>query len=1050
MPSRSIAIHLSPVPGILLGFLLADSLRSQAPLGPSATHRALRLDRAELERRLEDVPHVSRDDRGLWIVRKSGARVRVVGAVGSEPLVVLDDRRVIRLDESVCDAPDRPSMLDVAIRLTDTIPEPANSGWIATAYHEPLLGVYMMAQYRLFTDYGVLEPLRLADRDPQHVTDEECTQLIGEIDASDLLQPAKESLVRSVATCFLSESGLEKIASRLQEDEDVPDEAFVRRYLAHGELRSILKSSTLCARLEEKLRTQQRARPARAWRGNGRSYVELTNDFGDGARVLHERDRTVVVSSLALDFDEVVDCSIAVELPPRGDLLDLGRARAATLYHEGKVTLRWKQGESLSVVDPDRWHEITRPSRRELRGWLPPHIPLMNLEGRLHGLVTRHGICTAPGIEHTGSAWIEHAARMLPDAWHLDLIRVWFFEYIYDSPDPRYPRIPGTEYIHGDIHQTTRQTLATSLDGFVRGDCDDLAELFQEIHLAQGKLGHILSVPGHAAYGFCEKQGRLWYAQALHTYEPVRFRARSLDAAVQRLYKFFDPGSKTETAQLPILLRFAGENQRDTWRLGARIFEDAEYARVMTSLQRDWHYHAFARAADVMKTRIESGDSSIPDRLEYAGLLERSGQWKKAARQLETIAQDFADPECEVALRRVATLFEAGEVEAAYAVVDALRKDALPRLKRAGIGYFGPVFILANALLELDGGPRAIETCLSICSNELSALRKGFRVTAGWLTSRSFDSEMWHYSPFHEDMRQGQRMWVALATQLLDTIDEDDPIWRGRRAMFAREVETWIQKILPWDLDERDELLERMALVGDYLASIGVPEFEARVDRADTPKQSAVPATSAEDDAPRKRRKPWKQELDRDLRWLKICLPWHLTRFERTVREAVRARRKSLPSSPTGVVDRLAPTLRRVEIAWPEVRARYPGAAAWYRAGVEASRYQVALLRGDVDAQRAILGRVKEAGDKFLVDETIASIGDLAPLLDRERFATGLSVFADVLDYRPLWFHIVWTAYRSGAASRARQAADFACERHAGDTIFRAERSALLGLLGLE
>ena len=42
----------------------------------------------------------------------------------------------------------------------------------------------------------------------------------------------------------------------------------------------------------------------------------------------------------------------------------------------------------------------------------------------------------------------------------------------------------------------------------LRGDCDDLSELYQEIAARQGRMAHMIGLPAHAALAWSEQRQR--------------------------------------------------------------------------------------------------------------------------------------------------------------------------------------------------------------------------------------------------------------------------------------------------------------------------------------------------------------------------------------------------------------------------------------------------------------------------------------------------------------------------------------------------------------
>ena len=79
-----------------------------------------------------------------------------------------------------------------------------------------------------------------------------------------------------------------------------------------------------------------------------------------------------------------------------------------------------------------------------VKNYMPPHVLLVDTVGRPQKLITKHGALRPPQDRTPKEAdrFIEDAARVLPDAPHLDLIRENLFSYVHDSPDMRAPPRP--------------------------------------------------------------------------------------------------------------------------------------------------------------------------------------------------------------------------------------------------------------------------------------------------------------------------------------------------------------------------------------------------------------------------------------------------------------------------------------------------------------------------------------------------------------------------------------------------------------------------------
>ncbi len=94
-----------------------------------------------------------------------------------------------------------------------------------------------------------------------------------------------------------------------------------------------------------------------------------------------------------------------------------------------------------------------------------------------------------------------------PEKLHVFSKHCW--QYTWDTPDRRYPRLPGTRQRHGQYAQTVQETLLREENGKYCGDCEDIAWLFRKFLLAQGVNAHVLSMapnpedPEAGAHAFC-------------------------------------------------------------------------------------------------------------------------------------------------------------------------------------------------------------------------------------------------------------------------------------------------------------------------------------------------------------------------------------------------------------------------------------------------------------------------------------------------------------------------------------------------------------------
>ena len=176
-------------------------------------------------------------------------------------------------------------------------------------------------------------------------------------------------------------------------------------------------------------------------------------------------------------------------------------------------------------------------------------------------------------------------------------------------------------------------------------DCDDLGELYQTIADKQGRMGHLLILPGHTAFATARKNGNMWTVELMQTGPTYAISAADLPEALRQTWKKFDQTAPFSPDHLGVLLRFSGENQRGHFGLGWRIFSDPEYAKTMIDVQRDWQYQTYARAITKMKRLIEAGDKDTANYHELAALYSVTGQCERAIELQRQTLESATDPE---------------------------------------------------------------------------------------------------------------------------------------------------------------------------------------------------------------------------------------------------------------------------------------------------------------------------------------------------------------------------------------------------------------------
>src|SRR5262249_29781229 len=273
--------------------------------------------------------------------------------------------------------------------------------------------------------------------------------------------------------------------------------SFARRLVRFGWLSALGAPPALCDELRRAVIEAERLRPVARYTGRDSTF-ELVED-AYGARVWTlATPRRVGYSRVAAApayYTNGKSTRLVVHLPTGTDPLhDAARYQSAELFAGADQLAAWDPAHGFAA-DDDSWRSAF-PTKGEGVEWaalpdaLPAHVLITAPNGDVLALATRFGVVHPAhgGVESVADAekFYAEAARALPDAAHLDLIGEYLLVYAFDSPDPRNPALLGTRMVSGDIHQTAEQTLATTTGGMMRGDCDDLSELDQEIAERQG------------------------------------------------------------------------------------------------------------------------------------------------------------------------------------------------------------------------------------------------------------------------------------------------------------------------------------------------------------------------------------------------------------------------------------------------------------------------------------------------------------------------------------------------------------------------------------
>ncbi len=898
-------------------------------------------------------------------------------------------------------------------------------------------------------------------------------KVAGALAGSDL-----DSLGRRTLEEVLDRLGQNDVAGA-EADEFTP--SFARRVMRHGWLRQVLPRSDADEQLEQAVITAERMLPVTQFLGKdgqGRELrlAEVRNVFGLGGWILQTPERVCYLRPVPRPvFYEALPetgLNLVLELAPGSDPVAVRpEPVAARLVSGNQVVASWRNGKPLEAT-LDAWRRVVPVRGRGIANdavadIMPPHLALAALNGDMLALVMGKDVLRPPrdASDRESARFLADAARMLPDAPSLDLIGEYLFQYVYDSPDSRYPQLIGNKTVKGDIHQTAAQTIATSAGGQFRGDCDDLAELYQTIAERQGRTAHVISLPGHAAVAWADrKEDGRWHVYLLQTGPSLEFVAPTLPEALEKTYKRFEVTETFDPNSLGLLLRFSGENTRSAWRLSWRIFSDADYARTMIDVQRDWHFQTYARGISKMEAMIAKGDKDNANARELAGLATHTGQYDKSVRWTVEALANTPQPLSKFYLRLelLAHLFDASaqdpakrtEAEAlARELLDQqipqLRKQLGPSLVQVGLQLTGTLAHHKSQALAV----RALDQCLQSATYSLIPGRDPQTLPSlaedlSRFATQVKDAEgqrAWREDPRLGRLRRILTMYAATATEVLAGAPRGaitaDPVLQDA----ARLVQLWLNDLAFSDGEEPGEIMFRYALAARYYAAVlGEKDFAALLNAAHPPPAPAAGTAGAGPAPDHGKRIGGLAQLPLDLPWIRISLPYW---FSRLAEQFAKDR-------ATVDIDEVKRLGLACAEAWGATRAR----------GLEHPRLQheahlaaviTSLFGRDADGLRKCLQFVKAKGDKRLRDDTAMWLGDSARALPLDWYGQVIDIWCEVLHDRQnpdagfdkaKWFWIAWRAWLSGGHDHALLVADRAAKQFPGDPAFAEEAKFMKAL----
>ncbi|TVR43099.1 MAG: hypothetical protein EA402_10245 [Planctomycetota bacterium] len=824
--------------------------------------------------------------------------------------------------------------------------------------------------------------------------------------------------------------------------------AYARKVVADGFLVLSLpmleaEASALTAAVAAAIRLQPQARWLDA---TERGITHYSDAWGVGSQVYRGEKSVRYAAPAALPMYHwplqreggFPQARVIVDLPtdadPVNNSLGFDAIHSASLYHNDTLLASWTAADGL-ISDMSVWRSVVAERDRRLdenivKGYMPPHIVIRDGRGHIHWLITAHGKLrpAQDGSREEALRFMDDAAKMLPNAAHLDLISQYLFKYVYDSPDPTMPLLLGNREVKSDIHQTAFETLSTTVGGVCRGDCDDLAELAEHIVDRQGKLGHVISLPGHAALAWAEQEDDLWHVFVLQTGPTLQFTAPRLQDALRATYRSFDASDTFDPNGIGLLLRFSGENTRSAWRLSWRIFAEPEYAATMIDVQKDWHYQTYLQGINKMLELIAAGDEDTANFREMAGLYAFTAQHDKAV-EYHRMAMERTDEAESVLLMAVELLYHLNDAERheeiAEVALDILDRK-LPPLREelgqsiiqvglqlaGGLGRYGHPELAARALRDTIG----------------TGLGQPVQNLARW-SQQSFNAEAWMHSP---QLRMLDRIlgWHSnVLTRIIAANSDGSVLAAVPELSHFLQVDEIYRRYIAFNGSDGGDLSSAYALQGRHLeARWGREELLTRLSQVSLPEERIDH---------RQRQLPPEELVARDLQWIKASVPF----WGNLVMESLEdIRNKALSAEQAGLI-------------LPQLEAAYAAAESLGMSGpridyqLHFARLVIALLTEDRDGLARLLEHVRDQNDKRLTDNTAQYMGDVAYALSNEWFTTAVEMWRDIVDHKPKYLWIAWRAAIGHAPEKALIAARISAERFADDEAFVAEYEFMRQLL---
>lgn len=649
-----------------------------------------------------------------------------------------------------------------------------------------------------------------------------------------------------------------------------------------------------------------------------------------------------------------------------------------------------------------------RPEYFQTTDWMiPPHAVIVDSRGQAKALVLPAGVLKVGPLKtaEEKEKFLDECAKVLRSPGELHLFFRYFVQYVLDSPVTTAVTLIGSSKHTGDVHQDAHETLDRWMIGRFLADCDDLAELYQNILRRQGKLAHVLGVPGHATCGTAEKDGDQWVFYCVDTGPPRMLRGPDLDSIIEKVARSYDDDGSMpfDPRSIQFLFRFNNEQTRASYWLDSRIFRDAAYAETMIRVQEYWHFSFYALGIESMKKLLET-DRMPANCLELSGLYTRVRMWEESIRWSEAAIAGF-DPKDPIS-----------RLNESMRVVTSLKE-----LKRDG-----------EALQRLRASSAEIDKACRDHPEEAGRYRRMKFEIASTLAALGEPWEGW--SLVRPDV--GGFMADALAAMLSliygkmrDKEREGAALTEANKASMA-ELGTMLERFYARSLFKKDDsypdLVRKYSqLLAFYVARDGPDAAYPELLKKEFPK------------GPRQHdaRKPDERELD--WKWIRMS-PYAYSAASGVGLD----REKKRPDGPKEA----AAYIRAMEEALPEIRKQ--GSLGTMEFAVLDLKLIRACIEMDEAALKEVFGEMKRQGWADLYETISETFGRMAPYMSVENFEKVFRLYCSYEVPRRHYYGVVYSAFQLEATAHAVAASKVCREKFPADPDMKREHDLLLKLAG--